>query len=179
VLSRCIEKRIKVRVRYQRFDGVTKEYTLHPYHLAWHHGQWYLLAFHERREDFAPFAVSRILRCHEKGGAFDRTDRFNPESFHEGSFGVSGGKAFTVRLRFTPKVAAFIAERVWHPSQTVNQLPSGGVELALKTSAWKPLVRFVLSWLPDVEVISPATLRERVHEKLVEGQGVPNHGCKG
>ncbi len=43
------------------------------------------------------------------------------------------------------------------------------MELRMKTSGWKELVRFVLSWQPDVEVLRPARLRDRVREKMIEG----------
>ena len=71
-----------------------------------------------------------------------------------------------VRLRFAPTVASYIAGRVWHPTQEVHWHRSGSVELRMRTSGWKELVRFVLSWTPDVEVLAPKRLRDRVREKL-------------
>ena len=64
-------------------------------------------------------------------------------------------------------MAAFIAERVWHPSQKLEFLPGGYLKMTLETSAWKPLVRFILSWIPDVEVVRPVNLRERINEILI------------
>ena len=42
--GRAINQRERLRLRYQRFDGATRDYLLEPYHLAAYHGNWYLLA---------------------------------------------------------------------------------------------------------------------------------------
>jgi predicted DNA-binding transcriptional regulator YafY len=42
----------------------------------------------------------------------------------------------------------------------------GSVELTLETAGWKELVRWILSWQPDVKVLSPCCLRDRVREKM-------------
>jgi len=66
-------------------------------------------------------------------------------------------------------VAAYIRERVWHPSQRMIERRGGSLEVRLKTAGWKELVRWILSWQPDVKVLAPVTLRQRVLEKLRAG----------
>jgi predicted DNA-binding transcriptional regulator YafY len=46
---------------------------------------------------------------------------------------------------------------------------AGRLELRLKTAGWKELVRWILSWQPDVQVLAPARLRDRVLEKMRQG----------
>ena len=41
-----------------------------------------------------------------------------------------------------------------------------GVDLEFETGGWKELVRWILSWQPDVKVLAPRRLRERVNEKM-------------
>ena len=81
-----------------------------------------------------------------------------------------------VRLLFAPKVAAYIRHRVWHPTQRMRERRDGSVELSFETAGWKELVRWVLSWQPDVRVLAPAALRERVFEKLEQGLGISLRG---
>ena len=47
--ARAINQRERLRMRYQRFDGVVRDYLLEPYHLAAYHGNWYLVALTKRR----------------------------------------------------------------------------------------------------------------------------------
>jgi len=42
----------------------------------------------------------------------------------------------------------------------------GWLELTFRTAGWKELVRWILSWQPDVRVLSPKALRDRIREKL-------------
>jgi predicted DNA-binding transcriptional regulator YafY len=76
---------------------------------------------------------------------------------------------------------ARISERQWHPSQVLKKRREGRVELSMETTGRKELVRWVLSWMPDVRVLAPKSLRDRIALKLEEGlrrngenQGMPN-----
>jgi len=62
-----------------------------------------------------------------------------------------------------------VGERVWHPSQRLKKRKDGGLDLFIRTRGWKELVRWVLSWQPDMEVVTPLDLRKRVAQKLREG----------
>lgn len=74
-----------------------------------------------------------------------------------------------VRLLFEPKLAVYISERQWHPSQVLKKRRDGRVELRIETTGRKELVRWVLSWMPDVRVLAPKSLRDRIAIKLEEG----------
>ena len=43
------------------------------------------------------------------------------------------------------------------------------VELRMETTGRKELVRWVLSWMPDVRVLAPKSLRDRITLKLTDG----------
>jgi len=45
----------------------------------------------------------------------------------------------------------------------------GRVELRMETTGRKELVRWVLSWMPDVQVLAPKSLRDRIALKLEQG----------
>jgi predicted DNA-binding transcriptional regulator YafY len=38
--GRALNRRERLRLRYQRFDGATRDYLLEPYHLVAYHGNW-------------------------------------------------------------------------------------------------------------------------------------------
>ena len=42
----------------------------------------------------------------------------------------------------------------------------GRVEMRMETTGRKELVRWVLSWMPDVRVLAPKSFRDRIMEKL-------------
>jgi len=72
-------------------------------------------------------------------------------------------------LLFEPKLAVYITERQWHSSQEFRTRQDGRVEMRLETTGRKELVRWILSWMPDVKVLAPKSLRDRIAEKLRDG----------
>jgi predicted DNA-binding transcriptional regulator YafY len=169
-LAGCAERREAIRATYQTFDGRVSEYELHPYHLLAYHGNWYVLARNAAKDQVETFALSRFRRIESTGQTFTRLADFNPEIFARQAFGITGGETpMKVRLLFESKPAVYITERQWHPSQEFRTRPDGRVEMRMETTGRKELVRWILSWMPDVKVLAPKSLRERIAEKLRDG----------
>lgn len=97
----------------------------------------------------------------------DYPDGWDPAAFYRDVFGVvtRGEHPERLVLRFSPRVARLVRERVWHRSEQKVELPDGGIELRMKVTG-DELVRFVLEWGDTVEVVKPAWLRERVVGEL-------------
>jgi len=132
------------------------------------HGNWYVLA---RRADperpWSTFAISRIREISGTGRLFKVDESFDAEQHIKNAFGISRGKKpFKVRLLFAAKIATYIEKRVWHPTQNMKQRRDGSLEMSFETTGWKELVRWILSWQPDVKVLSPKRLRDRIELKM-------------
>ncbi|AKJ65198.1 helix-turn-helix transcriptional regulator [Kiritimatiella glycovorans] len=169
-LAGCVERCEAVRATYQTFDGRVSEYELHPYHLLAYHGNWYLMSWNAEKGRVATFALSRFRRIAATGQGYTRAAEFSPETYARQAFGIVGGeKPIKVRLLFEPKLAVYITERQWHPTQEFRTRRDGRVEMRLETTGRKELVRWVLSWMPDVKVLAPKSLRDRITEKLQDG----------
>lgn len=164
-----IERNEQIHITYCTFRGEEKAYRVDPYHLTAYHGDWYLVGWHHRRNKTATFAVSRIQSVSVSGAFFSLPDTAEIQRHMAEGFGITGGEdIMKVRLKFSASVAPYIAGRIWHPSQQMKPQKDGALELVIETRGWKELVRFILSWLPDVEVIEPWVLRERIREKVCE-----------
>lgn len=165
-----LERREVFRADYQTFTGQISGYQLHPLHLLAYHGNWYVLAHNPAKGRVETFALSRFRRIEGTGKNFERPEGFDARSHARQAFGISGGeKPMKVRLLFEPKLAVYISERQWHPSQVLKKRRDGRVELSMETTGRKELLRWVLSWMPDVRVLAPKTLRDRIATKLEAG----------
>lgn len=165
-----INRREAIRMRYQKFSGESKTHDLSPVHLAAYHGNWYVLAFGRGREEPATFALSRIRSIHSLNDPGWAPPGFDVAHYLRTAFGITQGeKELDVHLRVSKKIATYVGERVWHPSQRLKKRKDGGLDLFIRTRGWKELVRWVLSWQPDMEVVTPLDLRKRVAQKLREG----------
>ena len=143
-LAGCVERREAIRATYQTFGGRVSEYELHPYHLLAYHGNWYVMAWNVEKERVATFALSRFRRIEATGQTFTRLAGFSPETYARQAFGIVGGeKPIRVRLLFDPKLAVYITERQWHPSQEFRSRQDGCVEMRMETTGRKELVRWI------------------------------------
>jgi predicted DNA-binding transcriptional regulator YafY len=97
-------------------------------------------------------------------------DNLHAPAFFKDTFGISqADKPWKVRLLFAREVAPYIRERVWHRSQALRQRRDGALEFRLQTSSRKELTRWILSWMPHVQVLAPRQLRDRVRQRMREG----------
>ena len=58
----------------------------------------------------------------------------------------------------TANLIKHVRERIWHPSQKIQELADGGLELTLQLSSLHEIEPWVLSWGEHVRVVGPAEL---------------------
>jgi predicted DNA-binding transcriptional regulator YafY len=64
--------------------------------------------------------------------------------------------------RGTPFEQPLERERNWHPSQRLQELADGNLEVTLTLNSLEEVVPWVLSWGRQCEVVRPARLRKKV-----------------
>lgn len=145
-----------------------KEHTIHPLHLANIEGDWYILAHETRWEDITQFAVSRIRKAELRDATFVPPRGFDAKRLLKDRFGkfihVDGGARTNVRLLFKPEIAGYIAERTWHPKQTLIWRKNGALELAFAVRDIEDIVPWVLSMGANIRVLVPDTLKRAVRD---------------
>jgi predicted DNA-binding transcriptional regulator YafY len=65
-------------------------------------------------------------------------------------------------LWFSGRAAQLVRERNWHPSQRLQELADGNLELALMLNSLEEIVPWILSWGRQCEVVRPTRLRKKV-----------------
>lgn len=87
-----------------------------------------------------------------------------PEGEH---FGVAATDTpFAVRVRFLPSAAAYVAERRWSAGQTLSKQEDGSVILDFSARSAMEVVKWVLGFGREAELLAPEHLRERVRQEL-------------
>lgn len=150
-------------VAYYSFNSKkTKTYLLDPYRLVYYHGGLYLYARAHEHGEVRTFAVERIERIEVLETPFEVPKDFNVSEYARGAFGIAGGKACDVVLEVDAAVAAYVRERVWHESQSVEERPDGGLVLRMKVAPGFELKSWIKSFLPHVRVKEPGSLRQEI-----------------
>jgi predicted DNA-binding transcriptional regulator YafY len=102
----------------------TTQRAFDPYDLVLVDDGWYAIGYCHLRAEVRTFAVQRIRSLRALAERFTRAPDFRLEDYMKGSFRtVRGDGDHDILLRFAPDVAGRIAEKQWHPCQTVEHQP--------------------------------------------------------
>jgi len=163
-------------IAYYSFNSRrTKSYEIDPYRLVYYRGGLYLYARAHEYQEIRTFAVERVqqVAVHEKG--FEMPQDFSPSDYARSAFGIIGGRAETIELRFAQEIAGYVRERTWHESQALVDEPGGSVRLTLEVAPSFDLKSWIKGFLPRVEVLRPARLREEIARELDEARTAFKH----
>jgi len=158
-----IVTRRKVWMRYYTASrDAHTERVVDPYHLYNSQGDWYLVAFDERRQEVRSFLAGRIEEWKLSGQTFVPDPNFSIGAWMKGAFRTErGGDPVEVVIRFDAHQARYIRERRWHESQKVEELAGGGLILRFQIGGLNEVLRWVMQYGSHAEVLEPAELREQ------------------
>ena len=152
----------QIRIRYAGPDGTERERTVQPYRLVYRSKAWYLKAFCMEKQEMRTFKLNRILELALLEESFVRRNFPEESEDDEGNYPL-------VTLRF-PKEMAYRVYDEFDGSQIERQENGDLIAAArMPEGAW--LISFLLSFGTQVEILSPAYLREEIvrqAEKIVE-----------
>jgi predicted DNA-binding transcriptional regulator YafY len=159
-------KRVQLsyRARYSDEDTVRE---VSPQRLVHYRGNWYLDGWCHLRNGLRSFSMDRISKAELLTQKAKPVAEKTLNEVLASSYGIFSGKADKrAVLRFTPKQARWVASERWHPEQVSQFDKNGSYLLELPYSNDGELVMDILKYGPDVEVISPTQLRDKVKQQL-------------
>ena len=136
-----------------------------PYRLWYAEGALYLIGYCRFRRDVRVFAVDRIRRAVILDETFVAPSDFDADAFIGTRFGVFQGPTETVRIRFAPRVAGYIAERIWHHSQRVHEANDGSLIFEAEMAGFTEIKAWVMRWGAEARVLAPEALRAAVQRE--------------
>ena len=167
VLNDAVLRRKTVSMRYRTGrTGDISTRSLDPYRVWYQGGGLYVIGHDHKSDEIRTFAVERIQEAELIDASFEVPASFDFEAYKSSSFGVMTEPPVAVRIRFEKSWALHVEEREWHPSQKLEHLPGGGVELTLEVGATHDLRNWLLSFGDGAVVLEPPALRDEVAAEL-------------
>ena len=163
--QRAVAERRVLQILYAaEHDLSSAARSVEPHQVAYAEGRWYVVAWCRRGEGWRHFRADRVLDASLEEETFtsrpDHRDIETPaETFRKESHPVP------VRVRFTPAVARWLAER--YPD--ARPLAGGGLEVEFQVLEPHWLVRHILQYGADAEVIEPPAIRALMRKVLAAG----------
>jgi predicted DNA-binding transcriptional regulator YafY len=179
VVATAVLRRAKLWIRhYNRKKDEETERDVSPQRLVHYRDNWYLDAWCHLRNDLRSFAVDAIRDARLLEARAREIPDAELDAHLGAGYGIFAGKEVEwATLRFTPQAARWVAAQSWHPQQRAKTEKDGSYVLELPFSEVPELVMEILKYGPDVEVVAPPSLRERVAAAL--RQGAQRYGNSG
>ena len=166
----------KVRIRHQAAGSENvHEYTFYPYFIepSATGNATYAIGQASYFDDVHTFKVERILYAELLDESFETPEGFDGPSLLGSAWGIWYGEEMQeVVLRFAASATRRVKETCWHPTQRLEDTPDGGCILRLRVAHPKEMVYWIRGWGPQVVVLEPGWLRERMVREAREVVGV-------
>jgi predicted DNA-binding transcriptional regulator YafY len=173
VATALLNRRRLALTYYARGTDTTTERDVSPQRLVFYRESWYVDGWCHLRDGLRSFALdgfrqAKVLDVPTKDVAATALD----EHFAD-AYGIFAGRArHTAVLRFTPERARWVATEEWHPRQKSRFEPDGAYVLEVPYGDDRELLMDILKFGPDVTVLGPPALRDRVAAALTAASGL-------
>jgi predicted DNA-binding transcriptional regulator YafY len=169
-IAAAVLKRARLWIRhYNRQRDEETEREVSPQRLVHYRDNWYLDAWCHLRNDLRSFAVDAIRDARLEDGRAKEIAARELDAHLGAGYGIfAGSRVEWAKLRFTPQAARWVSAQKWHPDQRASVEKDGAYLMELPYAEAPELVMEILKFGADVEVLAPASLRERVAQSLAK-----------
>ena len=159
-----------IKLTYRTYDGRQITATIHPYHLKQYNGRWFLFGLDNEYQTLSNFPLDRIESFKPVDILFKENTSYDFATYFNNVLGVTIPKQSvdpeTIRLRFSPHRFPYVVTKPIHVSQTV--VDEEKCEIQIKVFANNELFSKLLAFGPEMEIISPDSIREQFRQKVEE-----------
>lgn len=166
----CLRTSTRLEIDYRRPGGEPIYREIDPYHGVRFEGDWYVVGYCHLRGKIRTFSLARIATARKRRERFVVPGDFDYRKLSGSQFGIHWGEDdVEVRILFTKRAAAYVRERVWHPSQTIEEKSDGSLILSLTVNHFLELTRWILSWGAMAQVLEPPHLAKKIRDEMKSG----------
>jgi predicted DNA-binding transcriptional regulator YafY len=155
----------RVTMRYHSFSSNReKTYVFEPYRLLYGQGGLYVIGMVPEYRELRTFAVDRVEQVSLTEERFEPLEL--PDDAFANSLGVNQGTPERIEVEFAPRIARYIKERVWHPSQKIEAKDDGSIHVTLNVVNDWALKSWILGFGGLAKVLAPPTLISEIAAEL-------------
>ncbi len=170
LLSSAERSSRSVTFTYEDKDGNRSKRVADPYGFIVNAGRVYCVAHDRDRRDKRVFAVDNMSELRVLAQTYTKPVNFSIDDFASRSISgvLHSEQTSDVRVRFAPRVAkAAIAARVV-AERALDRRADGSIEITYGIADVDELLRWVLGWGAQAEVVAPEPVRARLRMLIAE-----------
>jgi len=175
LLLTAIQEKKTCHFTYASFkSGIAKERNVLPVYLKEYRNRWYLISFDLEKSDWITYALERMDGLVVNEAQHLLKEAFNPSSFFAETIGITTEKKAAERivLRVNDIASKYIESQPLHSSQE----KIGTNQFVLTVQINEELIRTLLGFMGELQIISPAHLVQTWNERIQKQLSIETHG---
>lgn len=151
---------------YHSFRGPERHYVFSPHYVKQYNNRWFVFGIVEGRTDVTTLALDRFVNLKPSGRPFIQNNTIVYDEYFDDILGVTKLSEYEkddIILRFSASRFPYIISKPIHKTQQVLSHEDHTILLPLRFNS--ELEAQIFYFGPEVEVISPQWLRDRIAEK--------------
>ena len=175
LLLTAIQEKKTCHFTYASFkSGIAKERNVLPVYLKEYRNRWYLISFDLEKSDWITYALERIVGLVVNEEQHQLKEAFNPSSFFAETIGITTEKkaAERIELRANDIASKYLESQPLHSSQE----KIGTNHYVLTVQINEELIRTLLGFMGELQIISPAHLVQTWNERIQKQLSINTHG---
>lgn len=175
LLLTAIQEKKTCQFTYASFkSGIAKERNVLPVYLKEYRNRWYLISFDLEKSDWITYALERMDGLVVNEAQHLLKEAFNPSSFFAETIGITTEKkaAERIELRVNDIASKYIESQPLHSSQ--EKIGTNHFELTVQIN--EELIRTLLGFMGELQIISPAHLVQTWNERIQKQLSIETHG---
>ena len=143
------------------------ERTVSPQRMVYYRDNWYLDAWCHKKEALRNFSIDRIQAATIQNQPAKEIDEKELDRHYATAYGIFAGEPkHTAVLKFNKDIARWVADEQWRPDQNGQYELDGSYILEIPYNDPRELMRDIMKYGADVEVLSPGQLRVQIKQQL-------------
>ena len=150
-------------------QGIEENITLHPYYVKQYNGRWFLFGLNQERNQISNLALDRIISINiAEEIKFIPNTMVDFEQYFVDIIGVTVPKDDVLKeriiLQFSKNRFPYVISKPIHHSQEIISEEECKISIDVRPN--HELITLLLSFGPDMEILSPETLRCTISTKI-------------
>jgi predicted DNA-binding transcriptional regulator YafY len=170
ILAAIKSKKI-IQFEYESFQTAKKKIRrVVPLLLKEYRNRWYTITFDLMKESIITYALERIENFEETSEFFNQKIDFDSTKFFENAIGITANESEPEKIVFKASnvAAKYIDSQPFHASQVILKEGKNKTTFALQVIVSEELIRTLLSFGGEIEVLEPLSLRAIIIKRISE-----------
>ena len=167
-ISFAVRMKKYIKILYPGKNGL-KEYVLKPLKILTSDTFFYVLAVPTKKEVLLKYRIDRIKKLEVLMEEFKMPsdpDILNSLKNATSIWGVNTKQKKEIKLMASGQAADFFRCKTVLPGQEIKEEKDGKISIKAKISHEMELFPIIMQWLPEIQLQSPAELKEKLKEKM-------------